>query len=208
MLRDLRRDYTRLELHEDELTANPIDLLKTWQKDAIEAKELEPTAITVSTCIDGEPDSRIVLLKEIDEGLVFYTNYLSQKGVQIALNNKVAISIFWPILERQVRIKGIAEKVSEAHSESYFKSRPVDSQLGAWTSEQSQEIQSRDELDERFQKYASQFKDSGVPKPHHWGGYRVTPHEIEFWQGRSNRLHDRFRYYKNENSWKIKRLAP
>ncbi|RKD89955.1 pyridoxamine 5'-phosphate oxidase [Mangrovibacterium diazotrophicum] len=210
MLRDIRKNYEQASLDENELGNDPMILFEIWLKEAIEKNEEEPTAMTLSTAVDGIPDSRIVLLKGIEQsGFVFYTNYLSVKGRQISANNSVALNFFWPKLERQVRVKGKIEKLPEDLSADYFKSRPRDSQIGAWASPQSREIQSRSELDENFQFYTEKFKDEPITKPTNWGGYRVNAFEIEFWQGRPNRLHDRIRYFlKSENVWEIKRLAP
>lgn len=208
MLRDIRKNYQHDFLNEDKLTAHPLNLFQQWLSEAINIEE-EPTAMTLSTVVDGQPDSRIVLLKQVDEaGLVFFTNYNSNKGQQIATNDKVALNFFWPKLERQVRVKGQVEKLSEASSADYFKSRPRDSQLGAWASPQSKEIVSRDELDQNFSHYSKLFENKEIEKPAHWGGFIVKPHVVEFWQGRPNRLHDRFRYELESENWTIKRLAP
>ncbi len=159
---------------------------------------------------DGQPHARIVLLKGIEHNsFVFYTNYLSNKGVDISGNNKVSLVFFWTELERQVRVDGIAEKVSPETSDEYFMSRPAGSRLGAWSSPQSQEIPSRNILDENYKKYLSKFGNDHVPRPEHWGGYAVIPHYIEFWQGRSNRMHDRVTFTKTSSGdWKKARLAP
>lgn len=210
MLRDIRKNYEQASLDENRLEKDPMILFESWLDEAIEKNEEEPTAMTLSTAVDGIPDSRIVLLKGIGStGFIFYTNYLSVKGKQISVNNLVALNFFWPKLERQVRVKGRVEKLPEDLSVDYFKSRPRDSQIGAWASPQSREIQSRSELDQNFQFYTEKFKDEPIPKPTNWGGYYVNAFEIEFWQGRPNRLHDRFRYFlEGENLWEIKRLAP
>jgi pyridoxamine 5'-phosphate oxidase len=208
MLRDIRKNYQHDFLDERKLTANPLTLFRQWLNEAIEIEE-EPTAMTLSTVVDDQPDSRIVLLKQVDdEGLVFYTNYESNKGMQLAKNNKVALNFFWPELERQVRVKGLAEKLSEETSAGYFESRPRDSQLGAWASPQSKEIESRHALDQNFTRYSNLFQGKSIKKPAYWGGYRVKPLVVEFWQGRPNRLHDRFCYTRDADQWKIKRLAP
>ena len=210
MLRDIRKNYEQARLDENSLGNDPMILFEAWLKEAIEKNEEEPTAMTLSTAVDGIPDSRIVLLKGIKEsGFIFYTNYLSVKGHQIAANNSVALNFFWPKLERQVRVRGKIEKLPEDLSIDYFKSRPRDSQIGAWASPQSREIHSRSELDQNFEFYSEKFKEEPITKPTNWGGYYIKAFEIEFWQGRPNRLHDRFRYFlRSENSWEIKRLAP
>ncbi|WP_163711596.1 pyridoxamine 5'-phosphate oxidase [Mangrovibacterium lignilyticum] len=209
MLRDIRKNYQRDNLEEDKLSQEPLDLFQSWLNDAIQGKEEEPTAMTLSTISKGFPDSRIVLLKEVSaSGFVFFTNYLSNKGKQLGEDNHVALNFFWPKLERQVRVKGIAEKLSEQLSTDYFNSRPRDSQIGAWSSPQSREITGRKELDQNFEYYTAQFEGKEIVKPATWGGYLVKAVEIEFWQGRPNRLHDRFRYTLNESIWEIKRLAP
>ncbi|MFV0376640.1 MAG: pyridoxamine 5'-phosphate oxidase [Mangrovibacterium sp.] len=209
MLRDIRKNYQNFVLEEQHLTSSPMELFARWLKNAIENSEEEPTAMTLSTCIKGQPDSRIVLLKEVDDfSFVFFSNYLSIKGKQLAENNLVALNFFWPKTERQVRVWGAAERLNEQQSALYFQSRPRDSQIGAWASPQSREISTREELDQNFTYYSELFKDKSISKPTNWGGYAVKPTEIEFWQGRPNRLHDRFRYYFRENCWQVKRLAP
>ena len=209
MLRDIRKNYQQDTLTPEQLTKHPVDLFQQWLNDAIVGKEDEPTAMTLSTCIKGQPDSRIVLLKELrHSGFIFYTNYMSIKGKQLSGNNMVALNFFWSKLERQVRIKGCVEKLADQASADYFKSRPRDSQIGAWASPQSREISSRSELDQNFSYFNELFKDQEIVKPANWGGYLVKPSEIEFWQGRPNRLHDRFRYFNEAENWKIKRLAP
>ncbi|WP_372772468.1 pyridoxamine 5'-phosphate oxidase [Mangrovibacterium sp.] len=210
MLRDIRKNYQKSELIEAKLPGEPIEFFQRWLNEAIQHEEEEPTAMTLSTAVNGEPDSRIVLLKGIDEsGFVFFTNYLSTKGKQLNENGNVALNFFWPKLERQVRVKGFARKMDDDQSSDYFKSRPRDSQIGAWASPQSREISSREELDNNFEYYVKHFKKREINKPSNWGGYLVKAVEVEFWQGRPNRLHDRFRYFLNtENAWEIKRLAP
>jgi len=196
-------------LDESKLTDSPIELFESWLKFSIENNEEEPTVMILSTSFEGQPDSRVVLLKGIEQGgFVFFTNYLSNKGRQLNHNNRVALNFFWPKSERQVRIKGIVDKLPEDASIAYFDSRPVDSQLGAWASAQSQEISSRMKLEEKFEFYKQKFQQEQIYKPPHWGGYIVTPFEVEFWQGRPNRLHDRFLYVKDNQQWQIKRLSP
>lgn len=208
MLRDIRKNYQQAALNEGDLTEHPIELFRKWLSDAIAVPEEEPTAMTLSTCSNGRPDSRIVLLKEVqDSGFVFFTNYESSKGNQLSTDNRVALNFFWPKSERQIRVLGTAEKIGEQESADYFASRPRDSQLGAWSSPQSRPISGL-ELENNFNYYSELFAEKEIVKPPHWGGYRVMPDEIEFWQGRPNRLHDRIRYYRTDNLWKTKRLAP
>lgn len=211
-LHDYRKLYEKHQLLEEELPMSPFELFHYWVQETETNKEVEEiNTMTLSTIgLDGFPKSRVVLLKEYDkEGFVFFTNYLSEKGRSIAKNPKVCLSFFWPSSERQVIVKGIARKVSEEESEAYFHSRPQGSQLGAWASEQSSVIPSREFLKKKLRILEEQYKDKEIPKPPHWGGYKVFPGEFEFWQGRPNRLHDRIYYSKEDNlSWKIDRLAP
>lgn len=211
-LHDYRKVYKKHQLLEDEIVLDPFGLFSNWLKEIEAAREVEEVnTMTVSTIgLDGFPKSRIVLLKEYDdEGFVFYTNYKSEKGRSIEKNPNICLSFFWPDSERQVIIKGMARKVSEEDSKAYFNSRPRGSQLGAWASEQSTVISSREFLEKKLAALEEEYKDKPVPKPPHWGGYKVFPKEFEFWQGRPNRLHDRmyFSLY-DENKWKVDRLAP
>ena len=209
MLRDIRKQYLFSKLDEQNILANPFDQFELWLQQAIESDQLEPTAMVLSSVDENlQPHSRVVLLKEFKhDSFVFYTNYEGHKAQQMAQNSRVSLVFFWPSLERQVRVEGKVEKISEVISTSYFKSRPLDSQLGAWASPQSQLIRSADFLEQQFQYYQQKFgKD--IPKPPHWGGYAVQPTSIEFWQGRANRLHDRLLFSKEGNDWKISRLAP
>jgi pyridoxamine 5'-phosphate oxidase len=210
MLRDIRTNYQKYELSESTILKDPFRQLSSWLNDAVTEKVQEPTAMVLSTIdFEGSPESRVVLLKELkQEGLVFFTNYHSKKGQQILANKQVSIVFFWPELERQARIKGIAEKLSEKESEEYFLSRPVESQLGAWASPQSQIIENRQVLDKNYADYQHYFEINEIKKPTHWGGFLISPKYFEFWQGRSNRLHDRIEFCKKENSWEIHRLAP
>lgn len=210
MLRDIRNTYQKHKLEEADLPAQPIELFKRWLEEAISSEVDEPTAMTLSTVADGMPDSRIVLLKEmLDDRFIFFTNYSSSKSLQMKANPQVALNFFWPKLERQVRVKGIVSKVDEALSEAYFQSRPRESQLGAWASAQSQPVNGREELEQNFHKLETQFEGKIIPKPKHWGGFQIEAREIEFWQGRPGRLHDRIRYYgQQEGQWEFKRLSP
>lgn len=208
---DLRKDYQRAQLSESEVTENPFDQFTLWFEQARNSEVSEPNAMTLATSIDNKPSARIVLLKGFDErGFVFYTNYQSRKGAEMASNPNAALSFFWAELERQVRIEGIIEKVTAEESDSYFQSRPKGSRLGAWASPQSQTIADRSVLEKRGEELQTQYENEEyVPRPEHWGGYRLIANYIEFWQGRSNRLHDRILYQRDvEGIWQISRLAP
>ncbi|WP_315788125.1 pyridoxamine 5'-phosphate oxidase [Fischerella sp. JS2] len=208
---DLRKDYTLQDLNETDVAANPFIEFQKWFDEALAAQLLEPNAMTVATATtDGKPSARMVLLKDFDErGFVFFTNYNSHKGQELAENPQAALVFWWAELERQVRICGHVEKVSENDSDSYFQSRPFNSRLGAWASNQSEVIESRIILEQRLQELKAKYEDQDVPRPPHWGGLRVIPTEIEFWQGRSNRLHDRILYTRlDDGDWKIQRLSP
>lgn len=209
MLRDIRKNYQNSELDEQHLAENPMELFAQWMEEAIENNEDEPTAMVLSTCVKRQPDSRIVLLKGVyGLGFVFFSNYLSLKGKQLSENSLVALNFFWPKTERQVRVWGTASKISEQESTEYYQSRPRESQIGAWASPQSRVISNREELEQNFNYYSELFKEKRIDKPTNWGGYVVKPSEIEFWQGRPNRLHDRLRYYFREGVWQTQRLAP
>ncbi|MGB7441195.1 MAG: pyridoxamine 5'-phosphate oxidase [Coleofasciculaceae cyanobacterium] len=208
---NLRKDYSFKELSEKELNPNPFVQFKAWFEGVLEAQLPEPNAMTLATATsDGKPSARMVLLKDYDElGFVFYTNYESQKGQQLLESPWAALVFWWPELERQVRIEGRVEKVSAAESDAYFHSRPQNSQLGAWVSSQSQVITSREVLEQRLQQLQQEYENKQIPRPPHWGGFRVIPNEIEFWQGRPNRLHDRLVYRRSEEgNWLIQRLSP
>jgi pyridoxamine 5'-phosphate oxidase len=208
---NLRRNYSHSSLLENEVDLNPIKQFQIWFAQALEAKVNEANAMCLSTSNNDVPDSRIVLLKGIeDEGFVFYTNYKSHKGRQIENNPNVHLNFVWLELERQVRIWGEAKKVSEEQSDAYFKSRPFESQLGAIVSTQSSVIESREELDNSMLKALEKYTLEGETpiRPEHWGGYAVEASKIEFWQGRPNRLHDRLMYERIKGNWEIKRLAP
>lgn len=208
---NLRRNYTRAGLNESETDPNPLIQFQTWFDQALNAELPEPNAMTLATAdSQGRPSARIVLLKGLDDtGFVFYTNYKSYKAKQLAENPAAALVFWWAELERQIRIEGTVEKVSPAESEEYFASRPFGSQLGAWASPQSRVIESRRVLEEKSWELEQKYANQEIPKPPHWGGYRLLPTEIEFWQGRPNRLHDRLRYRQQEDgSWLRERLAP
>lgn len=210
-LADIRKEYTQSGLSEADADPNPFGQFQKWFDQALAAQLLEPNGMTLATTTpDGKPRARIVLLKNFDErGFVFYTNYESHKGQELTQTPWAALVFWWTELERQVRIEGRVEKVSDAESDAYFHSRPVGSQLGAWASEQSQVVSSREVLDRRLQELKEKYLDQNIPRPPHWGGYRVIPTAIEFWQGRPNRLHDRLQYQRLEDgSWRIERLSP
>jgi len=207
----LREDYKKGELRRKDLHDDPFKQFEKWFQQACNAELLEPNAMTLSTVnADGQPFMRTVLLKYFDEkGLVFFTNYESRKAKQIENNHKVSILFTWLPLQRQVHITGTAEKVSTAESLQYFSSRPRGSQLGAWTSQQSSIISSRQLLLMQFEQIKQKFMDGEIPLPDFWGGYRIVPNSFEFWQGCTNRLHDRFLYTQNDQqTWDIHRLAP
>lgn len=207
---DIRKDYTTETLLESDVAADPITQFRKWWEQVMASDVLEPNALTLATASsDGFPSARIVLLKDFDQrGFVFYTNYKSFKGLQLTENPKATLVFFWKELERQVRISGVVEKVSGAESDEYFASRPIGSRLGAWTSPQSNVIPNREWLEEEFEKRKEEFASGTVPRPPHWGGFRVRPVIVEFWQGRPSRLHDRIQYTLEGGSWKIERLAP
>jgi pyridoxamine 5'-phosphate oxidase len=208
---DLRKEYTHQGLSKADAHPNPFEQFKIWFEQALAAQLLEPNAMTIATATpDGKPDARIVLLKDYDQrGFVFFTNYQSHKGQQLGENHWCAIAFWWAELERQVRIVGLVEKVSDVESDQYFHSRPKGSQLGAWASNQSQVIESRKVLEQRLQKLQEEYENQEVPRPPHWGGFRLIPDQIEFWQGRPSRLHDRLLYRRGQDgSWVIQRLSP
>lgn len=209
-IEDIRTDYRLAELHENQVDRNPIIQFKIWFEQALTAKVIEVNAMTLATVDkEGKPSARIVLLKDIEEdGFVFYTNYNSKKGLDIAANPNVSLVFFWPDLQRQVRINGSVTMVGESTSVDYFHSRPFGSQLGAWASPQSSIITDRSVLEENLKLVTEKYSHQSIPKPPHWGGYTVSPLSIEFWQGRANRLHDRILYTKSGNNWIINRLAP
>jgi pyridoxamine 5'-phosphate oxidase len=206
---DLRKDYTQAGLEQGD--PNPFKQFELWFDQALAADLLEPNAMTLATVTPkGKPDARIVLLKGFDErGFVFYTNFRSQKGQELAANPYAALVFLWGDLERQVRVVGRVEKATDLEADTYFQSRPLGSRLGAWASTQSEVIPSREFLEQRMAVLETDYQNRQIPRPDHWGGFRVVPTEIEFWQGRPSRLHDRLRYRLQENGiWIIDRLAP
>lgn len=207
---DIRREYSFKTLDISEVNPCPIEQFKLWFEEALNSKVLEANAMNLATINqNGRPNSRIVLLKGVDSGFVFYTNYKSTKGKEMDSNPYVSVTFHWAELERQVRIIGKVDKVSEKESDEYFFSRPYASQVGAWVSPQSSVIESREFLEHNEKDLKSKFTPDTIIRPIHWGGYRISPLEIEFWQGRPSRLHDRIVYNKtNDDKWTINRLAP
>lgn len=208
-LADIRRDYESDGLLESRMATDPFAQFTEWMNDALAADILDPNAMTVSTVgEDNKPTARVVLLKGFDaDGFVFFTNYESKKGRDLAANPNASFNFFWPELHRQVAILGSVEKTSREESEKYFKSRPIESQIGAWASAQSSVIASREVLETRFDGFHEKFG-GDVPLPPFWGGYRLQPDKFEFWQGRENRLHDRIIYTRDGDAWRISRLSP
>lgn len=206
---DLRKDYKLASLDEADVAASPLAQFDKWFKEALSAELPEPNAMTLATCdAQSRPSARVVLIKDFDErGFVFFTNYESHKGQDLTANNRAALLFFWPELERQIRIQGRVEKVSAADSEAYYRSRPLASRISAWASPQSQVLPSRTALEARVAAFEAEHGEN-PPRPAHWGGYRVVPQVMEFWQGRRDRLHDRIQYRLNNAVWKIERLAP
>ncbi len=209
-LNDLRREYLKDGLSRDQLEDNPVDQFQKWLNQAIKAEIKDPTAMSVATVdAHGQPRQRLVLLKQVDnDGFVFFTNYESKKARDMALNPLVSLHFPWHVLERQVKICGRAEKVKSSESLKYFLSRPEESQLAAWASQQSSRLSSRQALLSQFAAMKEKFKSGSIPLPDFWGGFRVVPSSMEFWQGGGNRLHDRFEYTRDDDEWDIQRLAP
>jgi pyridoxamine 5'-phosphate oxidase len=208
-LADLRKDYALKTLEEKDAAPDPMQFFGLWMVEAIHAQVPEPTAMHLSTVDSkGRPSGRIVLLKGVDKrGFVFFTNYQSRKGRELAANPAAALTFLWKELERQVRIEGTVEKVSSEESQSYFATRPLGSRIGAWASPQSEVIENRAWLEKRWEELTAQYGEE-PPLPPHWGGYRVLPEYLEFWQGRRSRLHDRIAYSREGAAWKARRLAP
>lgn len=209
-LASLRQTYNLGSLRRADLDSDPLKQFERWFSQAVEAGLPEPNAMTLSTSTPyGKPSSRIVLLKDAtSSGFSFFTNLSSRKGIEISLNPNVALHFLWIGLERQVRIEGVAVKLSDEEADAYFHSRPDGSRLGAWASDQSKPIPSRQYLDDRLIHYKGKFAQAVIPRPFEWGGFRVIPEYFEFWQGRENRLHDRFAYLKEAHAWTIERLSP
>lgn len=208
-LNDVRKDYAKYRLLESEVLADPLAQLQAWLDEAKTSLPDDYNAMALST-VDGSgvPHSRIVLLRGLDTGLVFYTNYTSDKGHELLAHPACSILFFWPELERQVRVVCTAQKVDAAESDAYFASRPRESRIGAWVSNQSAPIATSEALDEKFNEVAQRFEGVEVERPEHWGGFRLTPSRFEFWQGRPSRLHDRLVYTPSGDAWTLQRLQP
>jgi pyridoxamine 5'-phosphate oxidase len=208
-LTHMRRSYQRTELHEEQVCSDPVEQLRRWLDDAIRADVAEPNAMCVSTCANGRPSSRMVLLRRLDSaGLVFYTSYFSRKGRELQANPRAAALFYWPQLERQVRVEGEVRQIPQDESDAYFASRPRGHQIGAWASEQSEVVENRELLDQRLRDYEERFEGEEVPRPHSWGGYAIAPERMEFWQGRPNRMHDRLEFVRTQGTWSMRRLQP
>jgi len=210
-LEDERREYGWQRLDDSNLPVDPLELFTTWLKEALESENPDPTAMTLSTVErNGQPSSRVVLLKKVEEGrLIFYTNYHSRKSREIRSRSRVAAHFYWPELERQVDIAGIARPIEDEDSDLYFNSRPYESKIAAWASPQSEIIPDREYLEKEFGKYEKRYpEDQEIPRPAYWGGYAIIPARVEFWQGGKKRLHDRFEYTKKDERWSRVRLAP
>lgn len=210
LFKGLRKEYEQGALRESEVSDSPFVQFKEWFHVAMSREGYEPNACALATASrDGAPSVRMVLLKAFDDrGFVFFTNYESQKGMHIMANPQVALLFYWPALERQVRIEGVCEKVSDGEADSYFASRPKSARLGAVVSSQSRVASSREEIEESYEQLVRRVGDGDVQRPSHWGGYRVVPIRFEFWQGRESRLHDRLRYEQESQGWRIERLWP
>ncbi len=209
-VKQVRRDFDSSELNERNVPKNPFELFQNCLQIALDKELKDANAFTLSTAINNEPDSRIVLLRDVDEeGLTFYTNYSSKKAKDMENNPSVSVNFFWAQLDKQIRIKGTVKKLDSKTSDEYFSSRPRNSQLGAWASNQSDELESREALEKNLKVLEEKFeKLDNIPRPDFWGGYLIIPNEFEFWQGRPSRLHDRLVYEKTNGDWVIKRLYP
>ncbi len=205
----LRRDFSARPFDVSDAHEDPLHQFARWFAEARQADEIDPNAMTLATATrDGRPSARVVLLKGADaRGFVFYTNFESRKGRELDLNPNAALSFFWSTLARQVRVEGLVERVSDDEADAYFASRPVESRLGVWSSPQSEFVPSRAHLDARYDEACERFG-AEPPRPPHWGGYRLLPAMIEFWQGRPSRMHDRIRYRREDGRWVLERLAP
>ncbi|NUM50811.1 MAG: pyridoxamine 5'-phosphate oxidase [Flavobacteriales bacterium] len=209
-INSIRRDFMQRELNESSVEKMPIKQFAQWMAEAVDAQILDPHAMVIATAnSNGKPSVRTVYIRDFNEsGIIFYTNFNSRKGKELAENVDCSVLFLWEEVERQIRIEGKAEKVAEEISDAYFASRPRESQIGAWASQQSEKIKSREELEKKQKEYSQQFEGKEVPRPPHWGGYIIKPEYFEFWQGRPNRLHDRIVYEKKHSLWEIYRLNP
>lgn len=209
-LYNLRSDFAGKELSKIDVDSNPFEQFRTWFDEGVKAEVNELQAMVVtSVSAEGWPSSRVVYLREIDDdGFVFYTNYNSDKGQDFSANPKMSFTFFWPELARQLHVQGSIEKISAERSDNYFASRPRLSQIGAWASEQSESLENRNELELKVEEFTKRFEDQEVPRPPHWGGFKITPRAFEFWQGRPNRLHDRMKYRIVDGQWTVDRVSP
>lgn len=208
-INSIRRDFQSKPISKKDVPESPLNLLHEWLDAAIKAEIKDPNAFTLATVKNGQPDSRVVLLRDAhEEGLQFFTNYSSKKGEDLVRNNRVSMNFFWADLDRQIRIHATIDKLSSEQSDAYFASRPRASQIGAWASSQSNELKSRKTLETRIKELEARFEGQAVPRPEFWGGYLATPNYYEFWQGRESRLHDRIVYQQAGDNWQIKRLFP